>query len=234
MNKDPEEVFEGDASPTASNLPSLRYESASDVALARRVLRKIDLRLMPIMFLSYVLNYTDKAILSSASVFGLSTDTVRLLFCVHFEQGSRVNTASRWTTVQLGIQHLLLWLPGMDIPYNDPDPEATCWTICFHQHHYLGSYCSMHGTLHQFWRLSHYSLFARCRRSYNNPCIHLYYFDVVYAGGNTIPDWDLVCWEFVRRICRKCVGVCHWKDREFDLALAVVVHCELFVLERQS
>ncbi|KAE9407903.1 MFS general substrate transporter [Gymnopus androsaceus JB14] len=80
MNKDPEEVFEGDASPTASNLPSLRYESASDVALARRVLRKIDLRLMPIMFLSYVLNYTDKAILSSASVFGLSTDTVSSIF----------------------------------------------------------------------------------------------------------------------------------------------------------
>ncbi|KAF2034791.1 MFS general substrate transporter [Setomelanomma holmii] len=43
--------------------------------LARRVLRKIDWRLIPLMFITYNLNFMDKTILSSASVFGLREDT---------------------------------------------------------------------------------------------------------------------------------------------------------------
>lgn len=53
-------------------------EEAADNALARRVLRKIDMRLIPLLFTTYMLNFMDKTILSSASVFGLSDDTVRL------------------------------------------------------------------------------------------------------------------------------------------------------------
>ena len=49
---------------------------AGDKALAKRVLRKIDWRLMPLMFVTYNLNFMDKTILSSASVFGLREDTV--------------------------------------------------------------------------------------------------------------------------------------------------------------
>lgn len=44
-------------------------------ALAATVLRKIDWRLMPLMFITYNLNFMDKTILSSASVFGLREDT---------------------------------------------------------------------------------------------------------------------------------------------------------------
>ncbi len=44
--------------------------------LAKRVLRKIDWRLIPLMFITYNLNFMDKTILSSASVFGLREDTV--------------------------------------------------------------------------------------------------------------------------------------------------------------
>lgn len=81
------EIEEDYSSPSASasNLPSLRYDTVYDVALARRVLRKIDLRLLPIMFLTYNFNFIDKSILSSASVFGLSTDTVGGLLFVYFE-----------------------------------------------------------------------------------------------------------------------------------------------------
>ncbi|KAF3041994.1 hypothetical protein E8E11_002249 [Didymella keratinophila] len=43
--------------------------------LAKRVLRKIDWRLIPLMFITYNLNFMDKTILSSASVFGLREDT---------------------------------------------------------------------------------------------------------------------------------------------------------------
>lgn len=48
-----------------------------DSGLAKRVLRKIDMRLIPLLFITYNLNFMDKTILSSASVFGLKDSTVR-------------------------------------------------------------------------------------------------------------------------------------------------------------
>lgn len=44
--------------------------------LAKRVVRKIDRRLMPLLFVTYALNFMDKTIMSSAAVFGLGDDTV--------------------------------------------------------------------------------------------------------------------------------------------------------------
>jgi hypothetical protein len=52
-------------------------EQGTDMAMAKRVLRKIDMRLVPLLFVTYMLNFMDKTILSSASVFGLADDTVR-------------------------------------------------------------------------------------------------------------------------------------------------------------
>ncbi|KAL7651490.1 hypothetical protein ACMYSQ_011204 [Aspergillus niger] len=43
--------------------------------IASRVLRKVDRRLLPLLFVTYLLNFMDKTILSSASVFGLIEDT---------------------------------------------------------------------------------------------------------------------------------------------------------------
>ncbi|GLA87606.1 hypothetical protein AtubIFM56815_002032 [Aspergillus tubingensis] len=43
--------------------------------IASRVLRKVDSRLLPLLFVTYLLNFMDKTILSSASVFGLIEDT---------------------------------------------------------------------------------------------------------------------------------------------------------------
>lgn len=51
-------------------------EGDLDSALAKRVLRKIDMRLIPLLFVTYNLNFMDKTILSSASVFGLKDSTV--------------------------------------------------------------------------------------------------------------------------------------------------------------
>jgi hypothetical protein len=52
-------------------------DAAFDInsAAARRVLRKIDYRIIPLLFITYNLNFMDKTILSSASVFGLIGDT---------------------------------------------------------------------------------------------------------------------------------------------------------------
>lgn len=47
----------------------------TDNAAARSLLRKIDYRIIPLLFITYNLNFMDKTILSSASVLGLGEDT---------------------------------------------------------------------------------------------------------------------------------------------------------------
>ncbi|KAG6040580.1 hypothetical protein E4U41_000088 [Claviceps citrina] len=51
-----------------------RTETAPDVGMARRVLKKIDRAIIPLLLLTYMLNFMDKSILSSAAVFGLRHD----------------------------------------------------------------------------------------------------------------------------------------------------------------
>jgi MFS family permease len=46
----------------------------TDDERARQILRRIDRRIMPLLFLTYMFNFMDKTILSSASVFGLLED----------------------------------------------------------------------------------------------------------------------------------------------------------------
>ncbi|KZL77630.1 allantoate permease [Colletotrichum tofieldiae] len=46
-----------------------------DSTMARKIVRKIDLNIIPLLFVTYMLNFMDKTILSSASVFGLRDDT---------------------------------------------------------------------------------------------------------------------------------------------------------------
>jgi splicing factor 1 len=49
-------------------------------AAASRVLAKIDRAIIPLLFITYMFNFMDKVILSSAAVFGLREDTVCPLF----------------------------------------------------------------------------------------------------------------------------------------------------------
>lgn len=51
-----------------------------DATMAKRVVRKIDRFIIPVLFVTYMFNFMDRTILSSASVFGLREDTVRLPF----------------------------------------------------------------------------------------------------------------------------------------------------------
>lgn len=46
-----------------------------DAAASKRVLRKIDLRLLPLLFFIYLLQYLDKNSLNFASVYGLEKGT---------------------------------------------------------------------------------------------------------------------------------------------------------------
>lgn len=54
-------------------------ELAADPDIAKRVLRKIDYTIIPLLFVTYMFNFMDKTILSSAAVFGLREDNVRSL-----------------------------------------------------------------------------------------------------------------------------------------------------------
>ncbi|ETN41456.1 uncharacterized protein HMPREF1541_03392 [Cyphellophora europaea CBS 101466] len=64
-----------DVSMAAAAPVQVNHEHERDAAMAKRVLRKIDRRLMPLLFITYMFNFMDKTILSSASVFHLREDT---------------------------------------------------------------------------------------------------------------------------------------------------------------
>lgn len=66
-----------DSDMTSSAPESSPIETAPEVALARRVVKKIDRVIIPLLFVTYMLNFMDKVILSSAAVFGLREDAVR-------------------------------------------------------------------------------------------------------------------------------------------------------------
>lgn len=55
----------------------------ADNEMAKRVLRKIDYNIIPVLFVTYMFNFMDKTILSSASVFGLREDTVSFPSTLH-------------------------------------------------------------------------------------------------------------------------------------------------------
>jgi hypothetical protein len=50
-------------------------DSEIDSAEARRVLRKIDLRILSLLMVTYILQYLDKNCVNLASVYGLQEDT---------------------------------------------------------------------------------------------------------------------------------------------------------------
>jgi hypothetical protein len=60
--------------PTISPAVVVVEPSTSD--MAKRVLRKIDRTIIPLLFVTYMFNFMDKVILSSAAVFGLRDDNV--------------------------------------------------------------------------------------------------------------------------------------------------------------
>lgn len=62
--------------------------SREDGTSTRRALRKVDCYLIPLLFLTYMLNFMDKTILSSASVFGLIEDTVNKCSQLQLERTS--------------------------------------------------------------------------------------------------------------------------------------------------
>lgn len=64
------------AGASAEVAPSAVSDHDRDAVVAKRIVRKIDRVIMPLLFVTYMLNFMDKIILSSAAVFGLRDDNV--------------------------------------------------------------------------------------------------------------------------------------------------------------
>lgn len=78
----PNHIYDDDISPAASIHRDDNYELYkdgknidADPAEIKRVLRKIDYRIMPILFVTYMLQYLDKNSINFASVYGLQKGT---------------------------------------------------------------------------------------------------------------------------------------------------------------
>lgn len=70
---------------TARAIDGSNHDDNAQV-IASRTLRKVDMRLIPLLFITYMFNFMDKTILSSASVFGLIDDTVCTLSIPYLPQ----------------------------------------------------------------------------------------------------------------------------------------------------
>jgi hypothetical protein len=57
-------------------MDSSEMGSGPSSSAAHKVLKKIDRVIIPLLFVTYMLNFMDKTILSSAAVFGLRDDNV--------------------------------------------------------------------------------------------------------------------------------------------------------------
>lgn len=122
----------------------LKLSSRNDIAyealpgaprdeVARRVLRKIDTRLIPLLFITYMLNFMDKTILSSASVFGIKEDT-----------GLKGQEYSWVSSV------FLPRIFPLDVPDDNFDCSATNWQISGCERVILGHCGHSDGRMHGF------------------------------------------------------------------------------------
>lgn len=160
----PEEVIDSESSP----------QHGADTAMGKRVLRKIDMRIIPLLFCTYMLNFMDKTILSSASVFGLRDDLVGLSSPSAALQPTHNVAAPCRPAIFMGLVHILLWLPILDA-YNEsarhPPPHRP---LSDREHVRLGHRRRGHSGLLQLWRSTHRALpFGRCG-SHHHPGLHVH------------------------------------------------------------
>jgi len=91
------------------------YQDVIDDAAGKRTLAKIDRAVIPLLFITYMFNFMDKVILSSAAVFGLREDTVSLSVQFLYIATDNVSASQR-STVQLDRKRLLPGLSPLDLP----------------------------------------------------------------------------------------------------------------------
>lgn len=79
VNTQAQTTPEGAGDAPAAGAAPIVVENNDQSDMAKRVLRKIDRTIIPLLFVTYMFNFMDKIILSSAAVFGLRDDNVSLV-----------------------------------------------------------------------------------------------------------------------------------------------------------
>lgn len=173
------ELSETDVGAQAGPALEVLEHDASGKSLAKRVLRKIDWRLMPLMFVTYNLNFMDKTILSSASVFGLREDTVShtITGCLEY---ANARAAPRRTGVFLGQFGFLFWVLLLGIPHDSAHHSITGRKVHGGKHRFLGHCGCSYGGVYQLRRPDHGPLLPRRRRGHYHPGLYVYNFYLVH------------------------------------------------------
>jgi len=130
-----------------------------DPAEAKRVLRKIDQRIMPILFITYMLQYLDKNTINFASVYGLQKGTGETGNDYSW-LGTYISFLLLRRNQTLTFQRLyfLLWVPVLPIPFRIPSSTIKDWKIPIYRNYHLG-HNSHHDT-------SMYQLCRHCSESF--------------------------------------------------------------------
>lgn len=110
-----------------------------DEATNKRLLRRIDWNLMPVMCIVYGLNYLDKTALSYASIMGLKTDLNLVRDDYQCKKTSWPSSLPHANAVQFraGL-NVLFWLLSVGVPNEPTTPMASHWQVQRDLHHYLG------------------------------------------------------------------------------------------------
>jgi len=160
-------------------------------AFTKRVIRKIDRRLLPILFITFILNFINKAALSSASVYGLSSDIVKLYILSLLtiwtlrRSGWPASLESLRRPLCLGIKHILFWVPVLGISYHDFDPDLSCWQVRWRNSCDLGSCRSSDRVMLVIWPVPCCSVFDWCFGGHDFPSCIIYHSNVVYSRWDT-------------------------------------------------
>jgi hypothetical protein len=105
----------------------------------KRVLRKIDFRLIIVMLIINGLQFIDKnvspEVVRNVGTSLTSTDHLGSSYIWYHWRGT-----SRWTRIQLVDQHLLYWIPHRPVSYQSTHAALSNWQIHHHQLHIMG-YC---------------------------------------------------------------------------------------------
>lgn len=105
----------------------------------KRLLRKIDLHIMPLLCLVYGLNYLDKTSISYASIMGFKVSPYALIHC----NTNRLNIPDRRPpcrpAILLDSLNVLLRLPRLRMADQPPAPATAARQVYRFQCHHVGS-----------------------------------------------------------------------------------------------
>lgn len=156
------------------------HQDGIDDEIGKRTLAKIDRAIIPLLFITYMFNFMDKVILSSAAVFGLREDTVSLsvqFWCIFTDSIS----ASQRPTVQLGRKCLLPRLSPLDLPNHPSCCTAADRKIHHSKHDILGLGRCVYCRMSELWRSLDHAILARYRGSDNNTRFHVSHLYMVHS-----------------------------------------------------